>query len=150
MYNSLMTTRHDESAADTLLATSRLLVAIAVRSLRAGDADVTVAQHRALVLLDEHGPLTVNQLAELLGVDQSNASRHARRLEHLGMVDRSRSEQDARSVEVSLTRAGKKQVAAVRAARRGEIEAVLARLSEDEVRVTVAAFSAFNDAAANG
>ncbi len=66
------------------------------------------------------------------------------------MVDRSRSEQDARSVEVSLTRDGKKQVAAVRAARRGEIEFVLARLSEAEVRATVAAFSAFNDAASYG
>ena len=37
---------------------------------------MTVAQQRVLVLLEEHSPLTVTQIAELMGVNQSNASRH--------------------------------------------------------------------------
>ncbi len=134
-------------ASDAVLVTSRFLVGIAVRSLEAGSSDVTVAQHRVLVLLEEHGPLTVNRVAELLGVNQSNASRHCLRLGELGLVDRQRSVHDARTVEVRLTQAGMHQVDAVRRARLDEIAAVLSRMSEDAVRDMVSGCSAFNGAA---
>ncbi len=134
-------------AADAVLVTSRLLVGIAVRSLQAGSSEVTVAQHRVLMLLEEHGPLTVNQVAALLGVNQSNASRHCLRLGELGLVDRHRAVHDARTVEVLLTQAGRRQVDAVRGARRGEIIAVLSRMSDGAMRDMVSGCSAFNEAA---
>ena len=65
-----------------------------------------MAQHRVLVLLDERGALSVNDLADSLGVDQSNASRHCSRLARLGLVTRSRAAHDGRAVMVGLTPAG--------------------------------------------
>lgn len=133
--------------ADALLDASRSLMAIAVRSVSAGPVPVTVVQHRLLVLLDARSTLSVNAVAEELGVDQSNASRHCSRLERLGLVRRSRADHDGRAVDVSLTGAGLRQVQAVRDARRAEIARVLERLPDPAVREAVRGFEAFRDAA---
>lgn len=146
MYSSPVTTRDDRVVADAVLETSRWLVEIAIRSLAVGAADVTVAQHRVLVLLDEHGPLTVNEVTGLLGVNQSNASRHCLRLEALCLVERRRAAQDARSVLVSLSPAGRRQVEAVREARRREICAVLSRMSDRDALALMTACEAYNRA----
>jgi DNA-binding MarR family transcriptional regulator len=132
---------------EALTASSAALVGIAVRSVAAGPADVTVAQHRVLALLDEHGAATVTTLADHLGVDQSNASRHCSRLARLGLVDRTPAAHDGRAVEVRLTRAGRQQVRAVRDARRHELERVLDGLTDPEVRDVARAFELFHHAA---
>jgi DNA-binding MarR family transcriptional regulator len=134
--------------AETLLDTSRALVAIAVRSMAAGVAEVTVVQHRVLVLLDDRGPLSVNAVAEELGVDQSNASRHCTRLERLGLVTRTRAAHDGRAVDVAISAAGRRQVRTVQEARRREIGQVVDRLPEVTVREVVRGLEAFRDAAA--
>jgi DNA-binding MarR family transcriptional regulator len=133
--------------AETLLDTSRALVAIAVRSMAAGVAEVTVVQHRVLVLLDDRGPLSVNAVAEELGVDQSNASRHCARLSRLGLVARSRSLDDGRAVDTTITDEGRRHVRAVREARRLEIGRVLDRMPDEEARAAVRAFEHFDRAA---
>ncbi|WP_151082960.1 MarR family winged helix-turn-helix transcriptional regulator [Nocardioides cynanchi] len=133
--------------AEALAGTSRALVAIVVRSMAAGSAEVTVAQHRVLVLLEERGALSVNALAEGLGVDQSNASRHCSRLARLGLVSRNRAPHDGRAVEVRLTPEGRRQVAAVDQARSREIQRVLDRLPDPSVAEVVKAFELFHEAA---
>ena len=133
--------------ADALLVASRALVAIAVRSVSAGAAEVTVVQHRVLVLLDTRGPLSVTEVGAELGVDQSNASRHCSRLAHLGLATRTRSTDDARAVDVALTPAGRRHVQAVRRARRREIAQVLGRMPDDAARAAVRAFEQFDEAA---
>jgi DNA-binding MarR family transcriptional regulator len=139
---------HDRLA-DALLDASRVLLAIAIRSVSAGSAEVTVVQHRVLVLLDTHGKLSVNAVADELGVDQSNASRHCTRLSGLGLVTRSRAAHDGRAVDVVLTAAGRQQVQAVRAARRREIASVLAELPDSDVRDMTRAFELFGRATMN-
>lgn len=134
--------------AEALLVTSRALVAIAVRSMSAGAAEVTVVQHRVLVLLDAVGALSVSAVAEALGVDQSNASRHCTRLAQLGLVSRVTAAHDRRAVDVALTDAGRRQVQAVRRARRREIAQVLDRMPDDAARAAVRAFEHFDEAAA--
>jgi DNA-binding MarR family transcriptional regulator len=133
--------------AEALLVASRALVAIAVRSMSAGAVDVTVVQHRVLVLLDVHGSLSVTAVAHELGVDQSNASRHCTRLAHVGLVTRARSARDGRAVDVGLTDAGRRHVQAVRRARRREIVRVLDQMSDDAARAAVRAFEVFDRAA---
>ena len=133
---------------EALTASSAALVGIAVRSVAAGPAEVTVAQHRVLVLLDEHGATTVTTLADRLGVDQSNASRHCSRLARLGLVDRTPAAHDGRAVEVQLTHAGRHQVRTVRDARRRELERVLDDLTDPEVQGVARAFELFHHAAA--
>jgi DNA-binding MarR family transcriptional regulator len=134
-------------AADVLLTASGALLAIAIRSVAAAPVDLTVAQHRVLVLVESHPVLTVNELAEHLGVDQSNASRHCSRLASLGLVTRTRARHDGRAVEVRLTPSGRRQVQAVREARRDEIRQVLARMSDRSVRQSLRGFAAFDEAA---
>src|SRR4051794_4820163 len=116
--------------ADAVLDASRALLAIAVRSVAAGPAEVTVAQHRVLVLLEAHRRLSVSGVAEELGVDQSNASRHCTRLARLGLLARTRAAHDGRAVDLELTAPGRGQVEAVRAARRREIIRILERVPD--------------------
>lgn len=137
-----------EVAADALLESSRALLAISVRSVLNAPVELTVAQHRVLLILAEHGPLAVGQVAALLGVDQSNAGRHCQRLHQAGLVDRVRSEVDRRSIEVVINEAGAQVLAAVTAARRHDIADVLAGLTPDEVSTVARSLSAFNRAAA--
>lgn len=133
--------------AEALLSATQALMAIAVRSLAAGPAEVTVVQHRVLVLLGTHGTLTVTALSDALGVDQSNASRHCTRLAHLGLVSRTRAPHDGRAVEVRLSATGRRQVRAVRRARRAEIARVLERMPDEGVVAATRAFEEFARAA---
>lgn len=133
--------------AEVVAGASRALVAIVVRSMAAGSTEVTVAQHRVLVLLEERGGLSVNALADGLGVDQSNASRHCSRLARLGLVSRTRAAHDGRTVEVRLTPAGRRQVTAVDEARSREIRRVFDLLPEASVGDVVRAFELFHEAA---
>ncbi|WP_148616083.1 MarR family winged helix-turn-helix transcriptional regulator [Nocardioides rubriscoriae] len=141
---------HDPSldpVVDEFLTASRALVALAIRSVNASPVDVTLMQHRVLVLLSSRGEQTVSELAEELGVNASNASRVCDRLQRLALVARQRSTTDARSVRISVTDDGRAVLRAVHAHRRAEVRAVLANLSADEARAAVAALRAFNDAA---
>jgi DNA-binding MarR family transcriptional regulator len=136
-----------DDLAEAMLVASRALVGIAVRGVEAAGSDLTLAQHRVLVLLEQHGELSVNEIAGLLGVNQSNASRHTSRLTELGLVTRERAQHDARAVALRLTTAGRGQVRAVREARLREIRSVLSRLELADARRVTAALRAFADAA---
>lgn len=136
---------HDELV-EELLTASRALVGIAVRSIAAAPVDVTVAQHRLLVLLAAHGPQSVGEVAEHLGVNPSNASRHADRLQRLGLVQRTRSTEDGRVVRIELTGAGRRLLDAVTQHRREELDALAARLPHDDAAALAAALRQLNAA----
>ena len=116
-----MTSRQREKLVEELLTTSRALVGIAIRSINAAPVDVTVAQHRLLVLLASHGPQSVSEIAGYLGVNPSNASRHGDRLQRLGLVQRSRSAEDGRVVPITLTTTGRQLLDSVTRRRREEL-----------------------------
>jgi DNA-binding MarR family transcriptional regulator len=132
---------------EALLAAARALVGMAIRTVDEGPMPVTVAQHRVLVLLEDSGGLSVNDVAARLGVDQSNASRHCSRLDELGLVTRRTATRDRRSVELALTAAGRRQVAAVRESRLRWARAVLDRLPDERADHLVESLQAFAAAA---
>lgn len=142
-----MTDRSLDELADAFVVASRALVGIAVRSVDAAPVDITVTQHRVLVLLASRGGLTISEIAAELAVNRSNASRHCDRLQRLGLVARRRSEEDGRVVCVVLTPEGSTVVDAVTRARRAEILAVLERMDDVDPRAIIGALQAFNDAA---
>ena len=137
----------DQRLVDAFVTASRALVGIAVRSIASAPAPVTVSQHRVMVLLAAEGDLSVGQIAELSGVNQSNASRLCDRLQKLGLVARSRAAEDGRLVRVSLTEAGQQLLEVVTEQRRREVAAVLGRMPEPAVTDAMAALQQFNDAA---
>jgi DNA-binding MarR family transcriptional regulator len=136
-----------DALADALLTASRALVGIAVRSINAAPVEVTLVQHRLLVLLATGGNQTVGALAAQLEVNASNASRLCDRLERLGLISRIRSVSDGRAVDVSLTPKGSRLLETVRARRRSDVGRVLSRLSLHDAEAAVAALVAFNEAA---
>lgn len=135
-----------EDLVDELLTASRALVGAAVRSVAAAPVDITVAQHRVLVLVAAHGPQSVGQIAEQLGVNPSNASRHCDRLQRLGLVVRNRSSEDGRVVQIALTRAGRRLLDAVTEHRRKALAEVVRRLPESEYAEILAALRRLNAA----
>lgn len=138
---------HSDDLADAFLTASRALIGLAVRSIEAAPVDVTVAQHRVLVLLAGRGDLTIGDLADGLGVNPSNATRYCDRLQRLGLVHRARSVDDGRMVQVRLTQEGQALVTAVTERRRQEIDQVLERMTGPDAIRVVAALRAFNRAA---
>lgn len=133
--------------ADAFITVSRALVGIAVRSINTAPTEVTLIQHRLLVLLATGGDQTVGTLAEQLEVNASNASRLCDRLQKLGLVTRDRSSSDGRAVDVSLTGAGRKLLETVRAHRRHEIRRILDHMPHQDVEAIIRALTAFGEAA---
>lgn len=131
---------------EELITASRALIGTVVRSVAAAPVEVTVAQHRLLVLLAAHGPQSVGQIAEQLGVNPSNASRHCDRLQRLGLVARSRSAEDGRVVRIGLTHDGRRLLDAVTDHRREALAAVVLRLPESERTEVLAALRKINAA----
>ncbi|WP_344341640.1 hypothetical protein, partial [Streptomyces rhizosphaericus] len=62
-----------DEVVDEFITAGRALVALAVRSINAAPVEVTLVQHRVLVLLASRGEQSVNALADELGVNASNA-----------------------------------------------------------------------------
>lgn len=137
----------NKEMATAFVTASRALLAVAVRSVEAAPVDVTVAQHRVLVVLAARGTQTIGEIASGLGVNPSNATRYCDRLQRLGLVSRTRSAADGRVVRVELTREGQAVLRAVTTRRRQEIERVLSRITPAEAKGVVSALEAFNRAA---
>lgn len=68
--------------------------------------DVSVTQCYALETVIRRGPLSLNELAARLYLDKSTASRVAGALERKGYVQRSRSSEDGRVLQLKATSAG--------------------------------------------
>lgn len=113
---------------DAVLSASRVLVAIAARSLADVGEEVTLTQYRSLVVLASRGPQGVAALAEAVAVTPPTASRMCDRLFKKGLVTRRLERRDRRQVRIALSPAGRSLVDAVTARRRGEIEQLVASI----------------------
>jgi DNA-binding MarR family transcriptional regulator len=132
---------------DAVVGASRALVAIAARSLGAAGDEVTLAQYRALVVLASRGPQRVVDLARVLGVNASTATRMSDRLVRKGLVRRQRLTSDRRTVRLSISGGGRELVAAVTERRRSEVQDIVRRLSASDSEQLVTTLRMFADAA---
>jgi DNA-binding MarR family transcriptional regulator len=138
---------NDSELVDAFLGASRALVGVAVRSLAAAEPEVTLPQYRALVLLDRRGAQRVSDLADMLGVNGSTATRQCDRLERKGLLRRNASDSDRRSVFVSPTDRGRTLVSRVTNSRREQIHRILRAMPPQDRVTLIAALTAFADAA---
>jgi DNA-binding MarR family transcriptional regulator len=127
-----------ESILDAVVTASRVLVAIAARSLADVGEEVTLTQYRSLVVLASRGPQGVAALAEAVAVTPPTASRLVDRLVRKGLVQRRTDRLDRRQVRIGLTEAGRRLVDLVTERRRQEI-ADLLRSIDPEVQRSMAA-----------
>jgi DNA-binding MarR family transcriptional regulator len=119
-----------EQLVDALLSVSRLMVGLAARSLADLDADVTLPQYRALVVLASRGPQRVVDISAELGVNSSTGTRMCERLVRKGLIRRQRSDADRREVRLTLTEAGEDLVDDVTRARRSELVRIVDAVPE--------------------
>ncbi len=132
---------------DELLRASRVLVAVAARSLAGLAEDVTLAQYRVLVELAARGPQRVADLASVLAVERSTATRMCDRLVRKQLVYRRRVRGDRRGVRVALSRLGWELVTAVSERRAQEIAVIGQRMPARDRGAAVSALRAFAAAA---
>lgn len=125
---------------EAVLGASRVLVAVAARSLAEVAEEVTLPQYRALIVLASRGPQRVASLAEALGVTPPTATRMSDRLVRKGLVRRRTARDDRREVRLSLTPAGHALVAEVTTRRRAEIAHLLGRISTQDRAAMVELF----------
>jgi DNA-binding MarR family transcriptional regulator len=110
---------------DSLMATARMLVSLTARSLAQLDANVTLPQYRALVILAGSGPRRIVDLAAELSVQPSTATRMCDRMVRKGFVTREERPDDRRVAWVVLKPAGRDLVGAMMQRRRADIEALV-------------------------
>jgi DNA-binding MarR family transcriptional regulator len=132
--------------ADAVLTASRVLVAVAARSL-AEEVSVSLPQYRALVVLASRGAQRPVDLAQGLSVDPSTATRMCDRLEAKALITRRRDEGDRRTVVLGLSAAGRQLVDRVTLRRSKEIGQILSAVDPKERANLVRAFTVFGNAA---
>jgi DNA-binding MarR family transcriptional regulator len=131
---------------ESLLGTSRVLVALTAQSMAQLDADVTLVQYRALVVLAE-GPRRTGDLAGAMGVAPSTATRLCDRLVGRDFMRRFRRPNDRRATWLALTPTGRDLVAAVMRQRRRSIARYLRRIPITDAEPLAQTLHAFVEAA---
>jgi DNA-binding MarR family transcriptional regulator len=105
-------------------------VARRIRNHRGGD--VSDSQLSVLFQLDQHGTRTPGELAEYDHLSPPSMNRTLNSLEDAGLIERTRSTDDGRRVNVSLTRSGRSLIAETRRLRTAWFSRQLAQLSPEE------------------
>ena len=136
-----------DALTDAVLTASRVLVAVAARSLAETEEQVSLAQYRVLVVLASRGPQRLADLAEALAVQPSTATRVSDRLVAKRLIRRQRASADRREVRLGLTPAGWALVDEVTKRRRREIARLLSALSVGERQSLVGALRVLAEAA---
>ncbi|HEY1826464.1 MAG TPA: MarR family winged helix-turn-helix transcriptional regulator [Acidimicrobiales bacterium] len=126
-----------EAVVDAFVTASRVLVAMAARSLADAGEEVTLTQYRSLVVLASRGPQGVASLAEAVAVTPPTASRLVDRLVRKGLVVRRTDRHDRRHVRIALTEVGRQLIDVVTEHRRSEIAALLQTIPVKEQRSMV-------------
>jgi DNA-binding MarR family transcriptional regulator len=124
---------HD-TVVDAVVTASRVLVAMAARSLAEAGEEVTLTQYRSLVVLASRGPQGLASLAEAVAVTPPTASRLVDRLLRKGLVHRRTDRHDRRQVRIGLTEVGRRLIDVVTEHRRHEIATLLKSIPVSEQR----------------
>jgi len=131
---------------EALLTASRAMVALAARSLAELDADVTLPQYRALVVLASRGPQRVIDISTELEVTPSTGTRMCDRLVRKGLIRRYRTPTDRRQVRLTLTPAGRHLVQQVTTRRRDVLVTIVASMPAEWDQPAATALRTFADA----
>lgn len=94
--------------------------------------DITPEQFWLLRRLHEHGPASIGEIADALGVSQSSATTACQRLEKAGLATRARDVADERIVRVTLTPLGRDRIDAWRRQKREALAELLDPLTAGE------------------
>jgi DNA-binding MarR family transcriptional regulator len=126
---------------------TRVLVGLAWHSAHAAHPDLTVAQTRLLLILNDLGRVSSSHLAAVLGVNASSVTRMADKLELIGFLDRRRHERNRSVVTVEVSRAGRRVVRQVIERRHAALHEILDQLTPAQRRLAARSARRFTAAA---
>jgi len=119
-----------DTAEDALMS---LMMALGRRMRQRQPGDVLdYSAFPILKLLTHQGPMRLSALAQVLGLDASTVSRHAKQLEDRGLLERTEDPDDGRASRVTVSEHGNTCLAQAFETRRHVISSALDDFSEDE------------------
>lgn len=133
-----------EALLEDLVRTSFAVMAVLNRV--AAENDLSLTQLRALAILRDREP-TMAQLADYLGLERSSVSGLMDRSVRRGLAQRTTSEEDKRSVHVSLTAEGHRRSSTVADTVAAQLAPMTNRLSAAEQKRLVALLAGMLDPA---
>jgi DNA-binding MarR family transcriptional regulator len=95
--------------------------------------DLSIAQMHLMMVLREHGPATVGQLADTLGISPPSVSSALDRLEEHGLAVRRRDRQDRRVVHAALSSRGRAAAEEACGFRRQKVRHMLEKFDAGEL-----------------
>lgn len=131
---------HSDELARDLLGSARMFTACFsgvcedVPLAKISQGQLTPSQLRLLELVSLSEGLTIHEVASFLRVSVAAASQAVDRLVRRDLLRRQMKEDDRRTCELSLTRAGKRMLAAYESARQQAVQEVLERFSPGDLR----------------
>ena len=131
MQELLVASHSEDQLVDAVLSASRVLVAVAARSLADVGEEVTLTQYRSLVVLASRGPQGVAALADAVSVTPPTASRMCDRLVKKGLVTRRTNRRRPAPGPHCPVPGGRRLVDAVTVRRRAEIEQLVATIPSE-------------------
>jgi DNA-binding MarR family transcriptional regulator len=134
-----------EDLVDTILLSSRALVALSARSIATAHG-VTLPQFRMLVVLEAH-QTNLSELAAALDVAPSTATRMVDRLVDAGLVQRTIPAADRREIALTLTPSGRRTVRTVTERRRRDLRTVVDQIPRNRRAAVAQAMTDFAEAA---
>jgi DNA-binding MarR family transcriptional regulator len=132
MKDTVSTGIDSEEIVDAVLSASRVLIAVAARSLGDIAEEVTLTQYRTLVVLASRGPQSLAELAEAVDVTPPTATRMCDRLIKKGLIVRRHERGDRRLIRLTLAKNGRELVDTVTQRRRAEIAHLMAAVPADQ------------------
>jgi DNA-binding MarR family transcriptional regulator len=103
-------------------------------------AGLSVDEFGLYVMLEEFGPVTPGEIADLTGMRANTISASLRRLDDRGHTTRTRNERDGRSVFIELTESGATQIQMARQLNLGLVKRICDGMDVDRVRSAIAEF----------
>ena len=116
----------------------------ALKRFHAGS--LSIVHLNLLMLLRFNGPLTMSHLADLLDVSVASATGIVDRMEKKGVIERKRSDEDRRVVQVSVSDKGEQVFAAMQAERQAHMTRMLSYVSDQDLHALLNGLRAVREA----
>ncbi len=110
-----------------------------------GEFEITPPQFEALLLLRQHGDMTIGELGNKMYLASSTATDLIDRMERNGLVERFRDGSDRRVVRLRMLDKGREMILRVMESRRAYLDKILAHVTEEDKKVLVNSLQSIYD-----
>jgi len=141
----------DQSRQETLDAVLAELNQISFRDFQGAlkrfhEGALSLVHLNLLMLLRFNGPLTMSRLAEMLDVSVASATGIVDRMEKKGVIERRRSDEDRRVVQVYVTEKGEQVFTQMQAERQANMLKMISKITDSDLKSLLKGLRAVREA----